>query len=134
MRSLLIQVPMQIPGELNPNARVADYLKRQAKRVYQEAVIWLSVEARGKWERAHRLKWIPLEKAKIDLEFVFPTRRRRDDDNLRASFKCGQDALVKAQIIKDDNQECLKMGTIRVSKGSPATIIKVTELSVEEVK
>ncbi len=72
----------------------------------------------------------PFTKARLDLVFVFPQARKRDEDNLRARFKPGQDALVQARLIPDDTQEHLVMGKIRIRVDrdqAPLTIIYLEE-------
>ena len=79
----------------------------------------LSPNARGHWSRrskaakAYRMQCFlfalqaglvaPEGRILLDLEFLPPTRRRRDDDNLTAAFKAGRDGLADALGI-DDNR------------------------------
>jgi len=77
-------------------------------------------------ERLPQHPSIPFKKARLDLTFVFPFSRKRDQDNLRARFKPGQDALVQAQLIPDDTPEYLVMGGIDIAidrEQTPKTII-----------
>ncbi|GAJ08742.1 unnamed protein product, partial [marine sediment metagenome] len=57
-------------------------------------------------------------------------KRRFDEDNLRARFKPGQDALVHAGLIESDSMDSLAMGTIAVevdTSRAPLTIIELEE-------
>ena len=57
--------------------------------------------------------------------------RERDEDNLRARFKPGQDALVQAGLIEGDTVEHLVMGKINVEvdrSRAPLTIIELEEV------
>lgn len=77
----------------------------------------LSPNARGHWSRrsraakAYRMQCFlfakkaglvaPEGRILLQLEFLPPTARRRDDDNLLASFKAGRDGLADALGIDD---------------------------------
>ena len=68
---------------------------------------------------------------RLDLEFVFPDGYSRDEDNLRAMFKSGQDALVKAGYFEDDKPEFIQLGALVITndKGREAeTIITLKEV------
>ena len=52
------------------------------------------------------------EKAVITLRFIYAVRRRRDRDNLIASFKPGLDAIVRTGLIPDDSQERVRFGSV----------------------
>lgn len=77
----------------------------------------LSPNARGHWSqrsraaKAYRMQCFlfakkaglvaPAGRILLQLEFLPPTARRRDDDNLLASFKAGRDGLADALGIDD---------------------------------
>jgi Holliday junction resolvase RusA-like endonuclease len=46
------------------------------------------------------------------LTFIFQEIRRRDRDNLLASFKPGVDAIVDAGLVLDDDSEHLQIGIV----------------------
>jgi len=117
---IIIEVPMLPPKECSPNWRGHWAQRSKASKAFKEAVFY----------------FVPrdthFEKARLDLAFVFKDNRRRDEDNLRARFKPGQDALVLAGLIPDDNYWHLVMGdiTIEVDKvRAPLTIIKLTGMA-----
>jgi crossover junction endodeoxyribonuclease RusA len=119
-----IEVPMLPPKELSPNARVHWAVKDRARAELHRAVYYCCMEAR------HKFNSLPIRKAKLDLTFVFAQKRKRDIDNLRASFKAGQDALVNAGLIVDDSSEFLELGAINIEidkTRSPLTIIELEE-------
>ena len=123
MRILAISVDA-LPGrELSPNSRCHWSAKMKAKQVYKHAV----------WAEAYQVRPAePFAKARLNLTFVFPDKRRRDRDNILSSFKPGQDALVLAGWIKDDNSECLTLGEVRIEVDkarAPRTQIKLVEVN-----
>lgn len=125
-------MPMLPPKEVSLNARGHWTSRHQASRTYGGAVFYCCVDVRNRLERLPwRPGYLPFTKAKLDLTFVFKDRRKRDEDNLRARFKPGQDGLVQANLVPDDSPEHLVMGkvTIEVDKErAPLTIIELTEV------
>jgi len=99
-RKLRIEIPGLPPRELSPNARVHWAVKAKAAREYGSQVFYAAVDARNRSEPA---KWKNLDRAKVRVWFYVPPRRRRDLDNLIASFKPGLDALVRCGILVDDS-------------------------------
>lgn len=83
------------PKELSPNARIHWAKKAKASRAYRNECFMLARVAgiEAKWDGPIHL-WVT---------FYPPDRRRRDDDNVYASFKAGRDALAEAMGI-DDNR------------------------------
>lgn len=128
-----VEVPQLPPASWSPNARVHWRVRYQEGQVYRLAVFYSCVDARNKLERAPwRPGFPPFTRAKLNLSFVFATGRKRDEDNLRARFKPGQDALVEAGLIKDDAPEHLLMGDIFIvvdKERAPLTIIELKEVS-----
>jgi len=127
-----IEVSQLPPVECSPNWRGHWSQRYKAARVYQEAVFYECVNVRNRLER---LPWCPgfppFTKARLTLTFIFPRFRERDEDNLRAMFKPGQDALVHAQLIPDDTPEHLVMGSLNVvidRQQAPKTIIDLEEV------
>lgn len=129
-----IEVSQLPPAECSPNWRGHWAQRHQASRIYQNAVFYECVDARNKLERVHwQPGFPPFQKPRLDLTFVFPKYRRRDEDNLRARFKPGLDAIVQAGLIEGDSMENLVMGTIKVEVDrdrAPLTIIKLEEANV----
>lgn len=126
-----IEVPFLPPAECSPNWRGHWTQRHEAAKVYQEAVYYACVDARNSLERVPGApRFRPFEKARLTLTFVFPYFRERDEDNLRAMFKPGQDALVQAELIKGDSPEHLVLGDINIRidrPRSPCTIIELEE-------
>lgn len=126
-----IEVPL-LPGEeLSPNARVHWTGRHQAAKTYGQAVFYCCVDERN---RLHRLPWRPgfppFRRPRLDLTFVFSEYRERDEDNLRAQFKPGQDAIVHAGLIEGDSPKHIVLGkiSIEVDKDrAPLTIIRLEE-------
>ncbi|GAI51277.1 unnamed protein product, partial [marine sediment metagenome] len=76
--------------------------------------------------------WHPFKRARLNLTFVFAYQRRWDEDNLRARFKPGQDALVRAGLLEGDTMDNLGMGKIEVEvdkSRAPLTIIELEEIN-----
>ena len=122
-----IEVSQLPPPEYSPNWRGHWAQRYQAETVYGNAVYYSSVDARNRASL-----WQPFTKARLDLTFVFPYRRVRDEDNLRARFKPGQDALVQAGLLVGDSPDSLTMGKVTVEvdrKRAPLTIIELEDVS-----
>lgn len=127
-----IEVSRLPPPECSPNWRGSWPQRYKAARAYQADVFYECVDRRNKLER---LKWRPgfppFTKARLTLTLVFPQFRQRDEDNLRAMFKPGQDALVQAELIANDTPEHLVMGPINIivdRQRAPKTIIDLEEI------
>ena len=82
------------PFGLNPNARTHWRRKAVIARQYRDACFVLARNA--------GLRSVPWEgPIVLQLDFIPPTRRARDDDNLVAAFKSGRDGLAHALGIDD---------------------------------
>jgi len=69
----------------------------------------------------------PIEKAKVHINYIFPTRTRRDPDNF--SGKLILDPLVQYGIIVDDNFSCIELSlSAKYEKGVKQTTVTVTEI------
>ena len=81
------------PKELSPNARSHWSKKAKAAKIYRYAchVITLSSGIKA-----------PEGRVLLVLEFVPPSRRAFDDDNLVARFKAGRDGIADALGINDN--------------------------------
>jgi hypothetical protein len=126
-----IEVSQLPPSECSPNWRGHWAQRYRAARDYQQDVFYCCVDARNKLERVPwRPGFPPFEKAQLTLTFIFSYFQERDEDNLRARFKPGQDALVQAELIKGDSPEHLVMGGINIiidRDRAPLTIIELKE-------
>lgn len=122
MAKIRIEIPMLPPAEWSPNARVHWARRYKAGKVYRKAVFYEAVNARVK------VNWKALEYARMGLEFIFPEERIRDEDNHRARFKPGLDALVEAGIIQFDDLthlHCYKIICTSDKERAPMTIITI---------
>ncbi|MAI17121.1 MAG: hypothetical protein CBC71_06175 [Rhodobacteraceae bacterium TMED111] len=88
----MIELPYP-PKELNPNKRLHWADKNKHKKAYFNSCYLLAL---GKQEGM-----------KFSIEFCPPCNRKRDRDNIIASFKAGQDALAKAWGVDDANFEII---------------------------
>lgn len=124
-----IEVPFLPPAECSPNARVHWSDRYKTSSPYQSSVFYCAVDARNRlYHRPRRIgdSDPPFDRARLDLTFVVANRRSRDEDNWRARFVPGQNALVQAGLIPDDMPAHLVLGEIHfeVDKArAPLTII-----------
>jgi len=132
MRIEISQLP---PESSSPNWRGHWTEKYKEARTYQAAVFYECVNIRNKLEQ---LPWCPgfppFDKARLTLTFIFYSSNERDEDNLRARFKSGQDALVQAGLIDDDTPAHLVLGEINIiidRQRAPLTIIELEEVKDE---
>lgn len=122
MASLTIAVHQLPPKEYSPNARVHWAARKRAGDAYGNEVYAEAVNARNLYD------WTVLEYASVDIEIIFAEERIRDEDNHRARFKPGMDALVRAGIIRSDDIRHIDTRisiTVDPSR-APLTIITVT--------
>jgi len=101
------------PSTLSPNARVHWRVKAKAAKKYRRdchlaTLCWLE----------HNHVDEPIE---ITLQFCFATNRKRDDDNLIASFKSGRDGMADALGI-DDSRIKIKAVEIVVDKARAGSV------------
>jgi hypothetical protein len=121
-----IEVSQLPPVECSPNSRCGWWRRYEAGKVYQAAVYYECIQAKNALGHERR----PSKKLRLDLTFVFPCRRKRDEDNLRARFKPGQDALVIAGLIEGDAKDNLVLGDISIEVDrlkAPLTVIELKE-------
>ena len=126
--SIRIEVPQLPPSEASPNARPFWAEKYTTNKQYHHDVFYCCVDARNRALKEG--KAFPFLKAKLNLTFIFPEERRRDRDNILASFKKGLDAVVDAGLLLDDDSEHLGVGQVKVEVDparAPLTIIELEE-------
>ena len=129
-----IEIPQLPPAELSPNARPCWADKYKAGKQYHNAVYYCCVDARNRGYREGMS--FPIIKARLNLTFVFPEERRRDRDNLLASFKNGLDGIKDSGLILDDDSEHLEIGTVNIEVDparAPLTIIELEEIVLPNV-
>lgn len=98
------------PRELSPNSRDGWWLKSRVARQYREDCAWLAVEARNK---AGITRSLPTP-VTASVVFVVKDRRKRDSDNLLASFKAGIDGIVNSGLLIGDDHERFKIASVTV--------------------
>jgi len=124
-----IEVPQLPPFSSSPNWRGFWPERHKAGKVYHGAVFYCCVDARNRGYLQGMS--FPFIKARLDLTFVFPEQRRRDSDNLLARFKPGQDAIVDAGLVIDDDTEHLEIGKVDIlvdPERAPLTVIELDEI------
>lgn len=128
MRIEVDQVP---PHECNPNWRGHWAQQYRAAMAYRNAVYCECVNVRNTLKAPWATPTHPFRRARLDLVFIFRRWQGRDEDNLRASFKPGQDAIVLAGLLHGDTPEYLELGKIEIivdRRQAPKTIIDLEEV------
>tara|TARA_R110001606_G_scaffold30344_2_gene93800 strand:- start:694 stop:1041 length:348 start_codon:yes stop_codon:yes gene_type:complete len=108
----MIELPWP-PRELNPNSRVHWAIKSKMAKRYKGECHLLTIHSR---------MTVPEGPLVLDIEFVPPSRNRRDDDNCLAAFKSGRDGIAAALGIDDSRfstkfklaKDPVKGGMVRV--------------------
>jgi Holliday junction resolvase RusA-like endonuclease len=100
---------------------------RQHHHVKAKAVAQALTEARLAI-RASAIQ--PIVGAGITLHYRVPDNRRRDADNLAATLKVVQDALVKEGVLPDDSWVCVPSATCRIHApgDEPAMWVELTDV------
>ena len=128
--SIRIEIPCLPPEETSPNWRGHWADKYKAGKQYHHDVFYCCADARNRGYRQGLS--FPFIKARLSLTFVFPEERRRDRDNLLASFIPGLNAIVDSGLILDDASEYLVIGEINIEVDparAPLTIIELEEIA-----
>ncbi|MDD5700447.1 MAG: hypothetical protein PHU23_00230 [Dehalococcoidales bacterium] len=123
-----IEVNQLPPESCSPNSRVHWSKKYQDGKEYAEAVYYEAVLVRNTLSAGGDFR--PFKRPVLHLTFVFRDHRRRDEDNLRARFKPGQDILVTAGLFQDDDMSHLIVKRPKVvvdPNRAPMTIIDLEE-------
>ena len=120
--TLTFEVPLP-PKELSPNARPHWSEKAEATRAYGAAVFYALLDARNRTGG-----WRDMPHVHVTLTFVFPVKRRHDEDNLRSSWKVGYDAVVRAGVVDDDDMEHMSRSVdARTEKGMSKVVVELEE-------
>lgn len=117
-------VPMLPPKECSTNARVHWAVRHKATQGYKEAVFYCAKEAGIVPVKPYRY-------AIITVTCLVKQRRTRDEDNWRARFKPGQDALVAVGLIARDDTDHIRLRPLKFVKDkerAPATVIQIQEV------
>jgi crossover junction endodeoxyribonuclease RusA len=119
-----IEIPGLPPSACSPNARVHWAVKARSANSWGSTVFYCAVDARNRTGEPSR--WKDLDGARVAVTFVLTNKRRRDLDNLIASFKSGLDALVRCGILVDDSAGHVTL-TYAAKQGDDAqTIVEIT--------
>lgn len=101
MTDVVLQLPFP-PVELSPNARKHRWDKASYTAAYREQCRVMALNMRRTYERQGVT--FPLSRPVTALiTFVLTTRRRRDFLNMYAAFKAGEDGVVDAGVLADDD-------------------------------
>lgn len=108
-----------VPPSINRFAgRTNAWEYRAAKKHWTEAVAWAA-----RAQRPHE----PYQRARVEILYYFPDRRRHDADNYAGKFLL--DGLTHAGIIVDDDFSHIQLGVAgAVDAREPRTVITVTEM------
>lgn len=90
--STLIELPWP-PKELSPNARTHFHAKARAAKAYREQAYWIA--------NASPLAMPSEGGIALRIEFYPPDARKRDLDNMLASFKAAIDGIADAHGVND---------------------------------
>ena len=124
--TLRIEIPGLPPAECSPNARVHWAVKAKAAKQYGTTVSYVAVDAKNRSKNP--AQWQDLDGARVSVTFMLPNNRRRDLDNLIASFKSALDALVRCGILLDDSA-----GHVTVSYSATQPFDSVTPVTIVQV-
>lgn len=77
----------------------------------------------------------PIVAAEVTLHYRVPDKRRRDADNLAATLKVVQDALVQEGVLPDDSWVCVPSATCRIHapEAEAAMWVELTDVTEFEV-
>lgn len=106
------------PKELSPNARTHWAKRGKVAKNYRGVCYMLTRQSRIDVNGTPRIL--------LDLEFIPPDRRRRDDDNMLASFKAGRDGLADALDI-DDSRFVTQLRVSRETVPGGAVRVRISE-------
>ena len=116
-----IRLPFPPPA-LNPNARPDRWEKAAAVKQYRRDCLYLAL-------KAGREQGIVEPPVSMTVTFVLKgLARRRDWDNLIASFKSGLDGLTDA-LLPDDSIQVISRLQLAVAVGDPAVVVDIEAAS-----
>jgi len=124
---VIIKIPDLPPAQLSPNSRLHWAARLPYKNGYKQLVYLKAKEAANGW-------WEAPERARVVITFIVPDKRKRDLDNLIASFKPGQDGIVDAGVIKDDSEIHADITyQMRYEKGQRYVVVYIGRQELGEV-
>jgi crossover junction endodeoxyribonuclease RusA len=124
MSDLVIDIPMEPPREVSPNARVHWRVKARATREFREVAMWATLDATythsedtfdALWEHG----------IVMDAEIQWGRGRKRiDDDNAWASLKAARDGIAAVLHENDARMTC---GRLTQTRGDGRVIVVLRE-------
>jgi crossover junction endodeoxyribonuclease RusA len=116
--SVVIDIPMEPPREVSPNARVHWRVKARATRGFREAAAWATLDAvygEGVTDELFRNGVV------MDAEIRWGRGRKRiDDDNAWASLKAARDGI--AAVLHEDDAR-MTCGRLTQTRGDGRVIV-----------
>jgi crossover junction endodeoxyribonuclease RusA len=120
--SVVIDIPMEPPREVSPNARVHWRVKARATRGFREAAAWATLDAvygEGVTDELFRNGVV------MDAEIRWGRGRKRiDDDNAWASLKAARDGIAAVLHENDARMTC---GRLTQTRGDGRVIVVLRE-------
>lgn len=124
---LTITIPGRPPGG-NTGSRKTNWY------IVHEDTAWWRGYACLIADEAMPAGWVPLQRARLAIEFVIPTRADRDPDNLVSTTKPLTDGLVDAGVIAADSLRVIGFPTYshRYERGVSATVYRIEPLEPDQ--
>ena len=124
--TLTFEIPALPPEEWSLNSRAHGIVKWRAGKRYKNEIRYSLMERFG-------VGRIPQAtgKMRLDLTVLLRDKRDRDEDNMRARFKPGQDQLVAEGMLVDDSTVHMETGDLVMiidRERAPLTIVQLTEV------
>lgn len=123
--TLTIVIPGRPP---TPNDR------RHWRTVAKDNAVWKET-ARKATADALPDGWVPLERCRMAVVYLYPTRHEGDDDNWICAQKPCLDGIVAGGAIADDSRRVIRQRTYEAEyrKGVQATIYTIEPLELDQV-
>lgn len=146
MNEMELVIPALPNMKLSTNQRDRLHHMERARITKAENARWYGLIL-GSFPPVPLTMMFPWQKAELSWELSFPTKRLRDEDNIKGALKVIQDTLCVAQpqdaalkdppfrlgLIVNDSPDCLVDGGLITSVGFPLkdgrTIIRLREIS-----
>ena len=107
---LTITIPFLPPRALSPNVRSHFMVKNKAVQEFKNDCYLCALQAISE----QCPDWQTPERARADVTFIVPDKRRRDLDNFLGSIKPLWDAFKAAGVIKDDSYRNFSLGKVEM--------------------
>lgn len=105
--------------------------RRHYRVIAQDNARWKGIAQTAAWNAMGEHFGPPMRRVDIEVEFIVPTKGRRDRDNLISSIKPCTDGIVSAGVLVDDSDDVindLRFPRPRHVPGVTATVYRITEL------